>query len=407
VAELYPVPLRERIVVLDVIRGWALLGVLIANLYEVIGGRFYGAAPADDAVLDSVATWFIQIAITARSITLLTFLFGMGFAIQLMRSDARGEDGRGQFLRRLGVLFVIGACHAAFLWWGDIVSTYAVVGVALLAFRRASNRALLVWAIALVFVPRLLMSVPAIAAAVREALPHPSNQAAFQAQMLAAIRGHDYAERIIAHLRQVLYFVLPIAAWYLPWLLGRFLIGYYAGRRGLFDRDGADHLPLFRRLLAWGLVCGAIGVPAIVLRGAGVLNRGELPLAVTLALVALNELAWLGLAAAYASAIVLLMRRPRARRWLLVLAPVGRMPLTTYLSQSLIATYLFYGWGLGLTGRFGAAGCLAIALAIYAAQVLACRLWLARFQLGPVEWLWRTLVYLRAPPMRHPRGAAP
>jgi uncharacterized protein len=406
VSELYPLPLRERIAVLDVIRGWALLGVLIANIHEVIGGRFYGVAPADDTGLDSVATWFIQIAISARSVTLLTFLFGLGFAIQLMRSDGRGEDGRGRFLRRLGALFVIGALHATLLWWGDIASTYAVVGVALLAFRRTSNRALLIWAIALVFVPRLLMSVPAIATAVRAAMPHPASQAAFQAQVLEAIRGHDYTDRMVAHLRQLLYFISPVAAWYLPWLLGRFLIGYYAGRRGLFDRDGVDHLPLFRRVLAWGLVCGAAGVPAIVLRGSGALNRGELPLAVKLGLVALNELAWLGLAAAYASAIVLLMQRPAARRWLLVLAPVGRMPLTTYLSQSLIATYLFYGWGLGLLGRIGSAGCLAIALAIYAAQVLACRLWLAWFQLGPVEWLWRTLVYLHAPPMRRPRGAA-
>ncbi|HEX3481039.1 MAG TPA: DUF418 domain-containing protein [Kofleriaceae bacterium] len=80
------------------------------------------------------------------------------------------------------------------------------------------------------------------------------------------------------------------------------------------------------------------------------------------------------------------------------------MPLTTYLGQTVIATFLFYGWGLGLSGQLGSAACLAIAIAIFALQVVACRLWLARFRFGPVEWLWRTLVYGRAQPMR--RGLA-
>lgn len=400
-----PVSSRERVAALDVIRGWALLGVLIANLHEAIGGRLYGLAAADDAARDRAATLAIQIAVTGRSITLLTFLFGLGFAIQLMRAGARGEDGRGLFVRRLVVLFAIGACHATLLWWGDIASTYAVVGIALLAFRKASDRAVLAWAVALVFLPRLVMAVPAVGAAFRAVMPQPASPAAFRAEMIAAALGHDLPARVIAHLRQVLYYVAPIAAWYLPWLLGRFLLGYYAGRRGLFDRDGAAHLPLFRRLLSWGLGCGAAGALLIVLRRVGVIDQ-PLPLASQLCLVALNEVAWLGMAAAYASAIVLLMQRPVARRWLVVLAPVGQMPLTTYLGQSLVATFLFYGWGLGLMGQVGSAGCLAIALAIYALQVVACRLWLAWFRFGPVEWLWRTLVYGRVQAMRISPGGS-
>lgn len=399
VAELSPISSQERVVALDVIRGWALLGVLIANLHEVFSGRLYGVAAGDEALRDRVATLAIQIAVTARSITLLTFLFGLGFAIQLMRADARGDDGRRLFVRRLAVLFAIGACHATLLWWGDITSTYAVVGVALLAFRRTSERALLGWALALMWVPRLVMAVPQIGAAVRGVMPHPPDLAVFQAEMLAAILGHDARARMIAHLRQVLYYVAPVAAWYLPWLLGRFLLGYYAGRRRLFDGDGAAHLALFRRLLVWGLACGAAGAVVIALRQAGVIGR-DLPLPIHLGLVALNEAAWLGMAAAYASAIVLLLQRPGPRRWLLVLAPVGRMPLTTYLGQSLCAAFLFYGWGLGLTGQIGSAGCLAIAIAIYALQVIACRRWLQRFRFGPAEWLWRTLVYGQAQPMR-------
>jgi uncharacterized protein len=118
------------------------------------------------------------------------------------------------------------------------------------------------------------------------------------------------------------------------------------------------------------------------------------------ALTALHELAWLGLAVAYASGIVLLLQRPAARRALLVLAPLGRMPLTTYLSQSVVITFVFYGWGLGLTGQLGTAACLGLCVAVFAAQIAIARLWLARFRFGPAEWLWRTLTYGRLQPMR-------
>jgi uncharacterized protein len=400
VAELSPVSPSERLAAIDVIRGWALLGVLIANLHEDLGGRQHAALPADGGLADAVATQFIEIAISARSITLLTFVFGLGFAIQLTRAEARGDDGRALFLRRLAALFAIGACHIVLLWWGDVVWSYAVLGAGLLAFRRVSDRGVLLWAIALVFVPRLVMSVPAIGAAVRDAMPHPADPAAFHARFVAAITGHDLSARAVAHLEKALYYISPVAAWYLPWLFGRFLLGYYAGRRRLFEHDGAAHLPLFRRLLIGGLLCGAAGAPVLVLRTSPWLARAALSVPARLGITLLNELAWLGMAAAYASAIVLLLQRPGPRRCLMVVAPIGRMPLTTYLGQSLVATFLFYGWGLGLGGRFGAAALLAIALAIYAAQVVISGWWLRRFRFGPAEWVWRALAYGRLPPLR-------
>jgi len=388
----------ERVAVLDVIRGWALFGVMVANVHEVISGRRYGPQPADTATLDVIATRFIEIVISGKSITLLTFLFGLGFALQLLRAGERGGDARGLYVRRLAVLFVIGACHATFLWWGDVTWNYAAMGCALLAFWRASGRALLTWAMVLVVVPRLVMAVPAIGGTVRAALPHPD--ATFNAQMLAAVLGHDYPARMSAHLHQVLYHVSSVGLWYFPWVIGRFLLGLYAGKRGLFDGDGAAHLPLFRRLLAWGLAFGIAGSVMNILRHSSVMADVELLLPAQLGLVLLSELAMLGLAATYASAIVLLMQRPAARRALLVLAPVGRMPLTTYLCQSVATTFVFYGWGLGLTGKVGSAGGLAITLAIFALQIAASHLWLRRFRFGPAEWLWRTLVYRRLQPMR-------
>jgi len=94
------------------------------------------------------------------------------------------------------------------------------------------------------------------------------------------------------------------------------------------------------------------------------------------------------------------MQRPAWRRILRAVAPVGRMPLTTYFSQSLICTFIFYGWGLGWAGSLGAAGCIGLALVIFSVQIAICHFWLRSFRFGPLEWLWRTAVYLKLPPMR-------
>jgi uncharacterized protein len=115
---------------------------------------------------------------------------------------------------------------------------------------------------------------------------------------------------------------------------------------------------------------------------------------------AVTELSVLAVTASYVAAGVLLVQRPAWRRALGIVAPVGRMPLTVYLSQTVIASAVFYGWGLGLSGRIGAAASFGVACAIFSAQVVACHLWLRRYRFGPVEWLWRTLAYGKRQPMR-------
>jgi uncharacterized protein len=185
---------------------------------------------------------------------------------------------------------------------------------------------------------------------------------------------------------------------YFAWILGHFLLGYVAGTLRWFDRDGAAHLATFRRLLIAGLVCGAAGTAMVVAMYAGVFRRPHL--AIQLAGGVLIELHYVGLAVAFVAAVVLLAQRPRWRRALSVLAPVGRMPLTTYFMQSLICTFLIYGWGLGWIEWISPLGCIGLALAVFAAQLLLAHAWLRHFRFGPLEWVWRSLVYLRPPPMR-------
>ena len=388
---LSPVSSSERIATLDVLRGLALYGVLTANLLLFYSGIEY--APRGTFQFDGFTTLYFRMFISTRAISTLTFLFGLGFALQLARAGERGDDVRGVFTRRLLTLLMFGVVHVVLLWWGDILWCYAVTGFALLWFRRRSVRTLVIWGVVLSLIPQLIMSLPPVRQAIAPVLPGPADHGAWNAELLATYGGGDLFARTWANLRQVAYFVGPIALWFLPWILGHFLLGMAAGKRRWFENGGAAHRRAFRWMLAIGLVLALIGVAlALVVKPSRSMIMG-LPLIARIAFSFLNELVTAGVVMVYISAVVLLMQRSLPRRLLMILAPVGRMPLTTYLCQSVFATFIFYGWGLGWIAEVEPIGCLAIALGIFIVQIVIANLWLRRFRSGPLEWLWRRIVY--------------
>lgn len=404
-----PVAAPERLALLDVLRGLALFGVLLANMSAWYSGRALlpqGEATAFMTPVNIGAAILTNVIVDSKAMTLLTFLFGLGFAIQLERAEVHGRSPLPIHFRRLAALIAIGAAHVALLWWGDILWGYGLTGFALVLFRKSRPRTLFIWAIALIFVPMIVTAIPAVAEHLERVMPAPPDHEAFRAEVLAAMKGTDHLQLLKMQALHSFYFVSGIAGWYFTWVLGRFLLGYYAGRTRLLQ-DAPARLPLFRKLLGWGLgiglTCAAAGIARRFLfpRGA----RGPSSL-LKLALVVPFELGLLAMAAAYLAAVVLLMQRPAWRRRLMALAPVGRMALTTYLSQSLISTFIFYGWGLGLIGKAGPAMCIPISLGIFALQIQLSRWWLSRFRFGPMEWVWRSLTYLRLQPMRHPAADA-
>jgi uncharacterized protein len=248
----------------------------------------------------------------------------------------------------------------------------------------------LLWAAFFILVPRWLAEVPEIST-----LLHPPDRGeadAFAARMLSALRGHELAELFRMQARQTIRLQGPLAAWLYLYTLGRLLVGYAAGRSRLFH-DVEERLPFFRKLFGWGLGLGLVGTPVMALHRVLRTRGAHLPPAVELALVAPEEIGVVALTAAYLAALVLLMQRPAWQRRLTILAPVGQTALTSYLSQSLICGLVFYGWGLDLMGRVGPALCIPLAVAIFAAQIVASRLWLTHFRYGPFEWVWRSLTH--------------
>lgn len=390
-----PAPPSERHDAIDALRGFALAGVLMANLGALSLYTFLSEPQKDalpTAAFDLVAQDAMGVLVDGKAVTLFAILFGVGFALQLGRAgDKPGAVPR--FLRRVGVLLAIGLAHRYLVWWGDVLVMYAIVGALLVLFRRASDTVLLVGAFLLaVVLPPLLIPV------VRPLLPGPTQREVF-ASALHGLSNGGYLQMFRANAEVVAW--SHRANWPLVGFVGgRYLLGYWAGRRGLLQ-DVAKHRSLVVRLFQWGIVVGSAGSLLQALQGplrAGVplLADGAGAMVLRMAL----RVTPLALGIGYGAGFLLLFERPRGRELLGVFAPIGRMALTNYLAQSLLGVALFYGVGLGIGPRFGVPGWWAAWAVIFGVQVVASRLWLRRFRFGPAEWAWRCLTYGALQPLR-------
>jgi len=400
-----PVAAGERLLTLDVLRGIALLGVLVANVWTWFSGlylRFGELRPRlTSLTADAAAHHLVSVLVSGKAFAVFSFLFGVGLAVQAIRAESRGADVAPLYRRRLAVLLAIGLTHGVLLWYGDVLTAYALMGFVLLLCRGWSDRALLASAgVLLVLLP---IAFTAWTVATREppgpAVPGAAAAAAAQlASKLEAFRSLDPARIVPANLEWIraTYFTRTVMH-VLPPILGVFFLGLWAGRRRFLERP-ADHAAAFRRVAVWGLGAGGMIVVAVAVARTVLGPRMGavpwLPPAVTVA----HEIAVQAMAAGYVAATVLLLERAAWRARLAAFAPVGRLALTHYLSQTVICIAIFYGGGL--FGRVGPAAAVAIALAIFAAQMAVSAWWLARFHFGPAEWLWRSLTYGRRQPMR-------
>ena len=406
-----PVGDAERIEVVDVLRGFALCGILFVNIMWFKAPGSLGAFSFEGPSLDRLVAAGVLALAQGKFFTLFSFLFGWGFATQLLRAEERG-GGVGfprRFLRRSAVLGLIGVVHIALLSEGDILLLYAVVGLLLLPLRHSRPEILLRWVKWLLVVPAAVWLLFFGALALGRAFPDGAEEIAVSDRETeeafrteARTTTAAYLEPAFARTAATRVQIYRRNAWLqlvlAPTVLAMFVLGLAAGRRDL-GQHAVDHRALLRRVRTWGLV---IGLPLAALLAAGI---SLLPTLSALMCLALNgAVAGPLLAMAYAAGIALLWQRPGWQRWLRRLAAMGRMALTNYLLQSVIATLLFYGYGLGLARRVSPSLALLIAAAILAGQILISGWWMRRYRFGPAEWLWRTLTYGARQPLR--RAAA-
>jgi uncharacterized protein len=392
-----PVAPQERIEALDILRGFALFGILLANITWLLDSFAPYATRADFAT-----KWMVNVFISWHFFPLFSFLFGVGFAIQLTRAEARQVPFLRVYPRRLGVLLLIGAAFFVFVEGERILLQYALLGAPLLLFRNRSPRALLAWALAFLVLGAVIG--PIKGALVRAAGMAPATQAQTAVETEVAAREEanevlleearitgDYGALVAARARKL--FLLPpeLQLPLLSIVFSMFLFGFYAHRRGVFkDLDANGRF--VRQTLYWSVGVG------IALTYANEALRPTYRTTPWVSYLPIWPIANAALTFSYMAAVVLLLRWGVARRVLTLLGWTGRMGLTNYVLHFVIVEIVFiYGFGLYKGPRQAMGPVFAVLVTLVPIPLSVW--WLRRFRFGPLEWVWRSLTYGRRQPM--------
>jgi uncharacterized protein len=382
----------ERIDVVDALRGFALLGILIVHYLE----QYYGGAtpvgrenytvlhPADQ-VLDGI----VGILLRGKFFMLFSFLFGLSFNLQLGRRTYGGEGGRLRFAWRMFVLFVIGFAHHL-VYRGDILTVYAMLGLPLLLFYQMPNRGLWILAGVLMFgAPRLILEITGLGGDFQASM---ARMQAGETEYWAVATGGSWLEMarlnaIPGFMNKMEFQFGAIGRGYQTFAL--FLLGLYAGRVHLFENIREKGKILRKGMLwSWLLFGGAIAVGAVLFAGFKLMEKSQ-KWGNTVGMT-LYDVSNFALTGVYIFAFLLLARRGWWQRQLLKLAPFGRMALTNYIGQSAIGGAILFGYGFGMLGRVGSSFMLMTGIAVFILQRIGSDWWLRHHYYGPAEWLWRS-----------------
>jgi uncharacterized protein len=431
-----PVAGAERYYSVDVLRGFALLGILAMNIVAFAwpgvaygnpmrGGGFEG--------LDRAIWFFNHLFFETKMMTIFSMLFGAGLVLMDQRAEARGARIRGVYFRRVLWLLAIGLVHAYLIWYGDILVLYAECGLLLYFFRNLAPRTLIILGVlALFYLAPILFGITAGMDAVKNYLKTASArvEASQQAGQLPDVRDRlaqiawvgrleetfreapdkdlkSWNEALAVHrggywgivkdraggllAEHTIGFLL--AGWSVA--MGRMLIGMGLMKLGVFSAKRS------RRFYVWMVAIGyGIGLPLIAFDGWELIQHNFSTSYEMHGGILYNYFGGLVVALGHVGMLMLIVQSG-VLAWLTKrLAAVGRMALSNYLTHSIVCTTLFYGYGFGLFGDINRTGLAAIVLIIWVTQLLLSPIWLRHFRFGPAEWLWRSLTYWKLQPMR-------
>jgi uncharacterized protein len=395
-----PVLGKERMITLDIIRGFALFGIFLVNMPTFHSPDFmksmYGI-PNDYSGVDHWIDVFFALFVDMKFFTIFSFLFGLGFYIFMSRAEEKGLRMNRLYLRRIFALLFFGAAHLIGLWFGDILHTYAIAGLLLLFFYRRKIKTIVIWAFSLLFAINALFSlmllIPASFLEETESASAASMLYGSMEEYLHVYEHGSYIEwvsyrlgtEVPAMLANLIPAMFPV--------LAMFLFGLAAGKAGIF-RDVEGHLPFIKKIrtLSFG-----ISVPLVLVLAMYMTKVWDLGVKQEFAVQVFTSLSGLTLCFFYISSLTLLLRKEKWQQKLRPLGYTGQMALTNYLMQTILSVGLFVG--LGFYGDVSLWLGTVICLVIFSLQLAFSTWWLKKFRFGPFEWLWRSFTYLKLQPM--------
>jgi len=394
---------NERIEILDILRGFALLGIIIAN--TAVFSTYVFLPDKQQAALfthpsDGVVTFLLFAFVNGKFYSLFSLLFGIGFTIILENIKNKGKNPFAFYYRRLFVLMIIGLIHLLFLWDGDILLLYALIGIVLPLFLHLPDKTLIILAVILIFSP-LLFDLVKVLSDGRYNLGNPFENMAKKIDERNGITDDNYLTYLIdnKNYESIFKWCQGGAFWRyehilssnrIPKVLAMFLLGVVAGRNYIHARLDENKM-LLKKILKWGFV---IGIPSSIAFAYFNIDNFRLPKMGGLLDTLFYAISVIPLSLALTATICLTWLKPSGKI-LKILIPAGRMALTNYIMQTVINIFIYYGIGLGQGNKFGPSLYVPIAIIIFIIQVWYSRLWLTYFHYGPLEWIWRQLTYGR------------
>jgi uncharacterized protein len=406
----HPVHNNERIIIMDALRGIAILGIFIANLGS--GFSFYNESAVNTGPyfhsLDKPFLFWHHMLIEGKFYSIFSFLFGWGFAIQIARSEVKGISPTSFMKRRISFMFLLGLAHLLLLWSGDIVAFYAMVGFVLLWIRNWKDKKLFITAIICILLPAILyflkMKFPVLLApsgflfATGEAIDKSISGVSGFEEFIARLKTGNYLFQLKTLLPGVFYRNgdLLFQDRFFK-VLGMFIIGYLMGRNGRYKT-----LLINKSLLLKVAVIGlTIGLPANYILVTYMNKGGYYQMNMDGMIQTLAYTAGVStLALAYISLFFLMALTKPGMRVIKILQPAGKMAFSNYILHSIIGSFIFYGIGFGLVGEVGPVYYTVLAGIVFAGQIVLSTVWLHYFNYGPVEWLWRSATYKKWQPLK-------
>ncbi|QSE98366.1 DUF418 domain-containing protein [Fulvivirga lutea] len=397
-----PIAEADRIEILDILRGFALFGILIMNIINFSGYDF-----ASDATKSSFSTYRIdqhllnlaRMFFEGKFYAIFSILFGIGFSIIMMRLKSKTSNWKALFYRRLLILALIGYIHLQFLWAGDILLVYALMGFLLPLFANYTDRNLLIVSVSLLVLAIVIHVFVAITGFM------PGQWLENIGLMIDSRNGIPEDESWRTYLFNSAHGWQEFWKWNVPGplfrfsdlinsnrffkILSLFLLGYYIGRRQFALYLEADRL-IIKKITIYGFLMGIPSNLAYVY----FYNDGiQLPEPLGLLDSVFQIVGGFSLGLAIMGGLTIAYFN--GHKWLMWFAPMGKMALTNYLMQTIICIGLFYCIAFALGGKMGLTYIYLITVGIILFQMLYSKVWLKYYRYGPMEWLWRKLTYGR------------
>jgi uncharacterized protein len=406
----HPVHNNERIIIMDALRGIAILGIFIANLGA--GFSFYSETANNTGPffhsLDKAFLFWEHVFIEGKFYSIFSFLFGWGFAIQIARSEVKGISPAWFMKRRLTFMFLLGLAHLLLLWSGDIVAFYGLVGFVLLWIRNWKDKKLFITAIVCLLLPAVLyflkMKFPVLMAPAGilfkagEAIDKSISGVSGFEEFVSRLKTGNYWFQLKTLLPGVFYRYgdLLFQDRFFK-VLGMFIIGYLLGRNGRYKT-----ILINKSLLLKVAVIGlAIGLPANYILATYMGKNGYYQMNGDGMIQTLAYTAGVStLALAYIALFFLMALTKPGMQVIKILQPAGKMAFSNYIMHSLIGSIIFYGMGFGMLRQIGPFYYTILAWIVFVCQIALSTLWLRYFNYGPLEWLWRSATYKKWQPMK-------